>query len=264
MKLLHPTDFSATSKAVCELASQLTDRMNATLTVCHVYGPTGALPLGYLSAPVSRVVPTSQEIDFHYRMQTHGRNKHSEYRLQLLRRLDSFAPAGVQKDLLIGEVVGQIEKAAQNHDLLIMSWGGTTRQVLQRSRTPVLCVSPEATRCSIEQVVIGIDFSRSSSNALEWCRRLQRLGAELVLAHVGAPHPENERRLEIMAAEAQALPIWRTGSVAEELSSVADVQGADVIAIGGKSRPAFLEALLRGTQRSLLDGGSKALLIVPG
>jgi hypothetical protein len=192
VRLAHPTDFSASSQRALILAESLQRRTAGHLTVCHVLEASKELPLGYLSMPVGRtVVPTSQEVDFHYRIQAQARNERAARRQGVLTRLASIAPAGARTDLLLGDLGEQLENVANEHDLAIIGWGEASGRLIRRSGTPVLCAPVTATATAVGRVLLATDFGPAAERALDWCRGLTVHGVEVVLAHVAEPGRED-------------------------------------------------------------------------
>lgn len=267
MRILHGTNFTAEAERAGRLARSLVQQLEGQLTVCYVLEPPGATSLAYLSAtpPGRHVVPTSQEIDFHYRVQAGERQKRAELRQGWIRQLEVVTPEDATSEFLTGDAVDQLATAAAAHDLLVMGWGPTTRRLLRSAPVPVLVASEGTAVTRIDRVLVGTDFRRASTAALHWVRRLQPYGVEIVLAHVAPSGAAEraERRLDELADDLGVERVVRPGTAAEELPRLAAELDADAIAIGSKGRPPLLEALLRGTGRSLLGTGRHAVLSVP-
>jgi nucleotide-binding universal stress UspA family protein len=213
---------------------------------------------------------------------------------QMTRVLGGWLPIDVRLDWPADGVTRQAEEWGA--DLILMGVGRhrpvdrllgseTTNRVLRQTHVPVLAVPPD-TALLPGVVVVGIDFSKSSANAVRSAVALAGDDAEVHLVHVGPVvvplvHAESpswmelystgvQQRLDELADELReehaSLDI-RTerlaGGVAEQLLAYANRVNADLI-VTGAQRHSTADRFFFGTvSAQLVRGTHCAVLVTP-
>ena len=184
---------------------------------------------------------------------------------------------GLDSDDLI--VVG-----ASRHDGASAFWlGSTARTIIHRSPCPVVVVRGQATIGRPERVVVGIDGSRASKDALLWAGdEADRNHAELVIVH-GWMYPylpvdtASDQARDVtqvdaacvldaaveLATERCGVPV--TGLLVEASPATAlleSVRDGDVLVVGSRGRGGVVNAIFGSTTNSVLDHSAVPTVVV--
>jgi nucleotide-binding universal stress UspA family protein len=167
-------------------------------------------------------------------------------------------------------------------------WFGTETalRVMQLSHVPVLAVPQDAAARRPETIVAAVDFSDFSRDAVQAALALASPGAAIHLVHVVRIAPiealypvtvewdesfrdplrqrlqEWARSLSGLDARAPELHLL-TGEVAEEITSLAERLGADLLVAGSHGTGFFGRLLLGSVSSSLIRRAECAVLIAP-
>ncbi len=149
-KILVPTDFSADAEHAVRIASALSRRYLAPMTIIHIYDPVAyPLPDGYMMFTPGQLSTMWAELD----------------RRLALAAKDAADAGAVQPEtrLLQGLTAAEIVRFARDssHDLIVMGTHGRTgigrfligsvaARVVQTAECPVLTVKREALRAALE------------------------------------------------------------------------------------------------------------------
>lgn len=163
--------------------------------------------------------------------------------------------------------------------------GGTAYETAKLGVCPVLAVD-DAHRQLPRQVVVGMDFTAESANALATCLPLIADGATVHLVHVWwnmegtAPADElqarNAKYLSSLPAEFRRVraslpphglvrfdPVVREGNVADTLLAVAREVGAELVVVASHGYGAMKRMILGSTSSALLRQAECSVLVVP-
>jgi len=165
----------------------------------------------------------------------------------------------------------------------------TTLNVMRAATCPVLGVTPSLTalpRCA----VVGVDFSPATARVVRAALAVLGDGGTLVLAFVEPIAPDTDppdehdadaivyalgvdaafdRLVTDLGASARAtvervrIPADRERRVAEELLALAELRGADLLAVASRRHAWLDRALLGSVTSDLARDGRHALLVVP-
>ena len=149
--------------------------------------------------------------------------------------------------------------------------GSVVTELLMDATVPVLAVPAQVDRTATRSVVCGVpDTAEATLAATAAARVAELFDAALVLVHVLERDGAAERAYALLADVAAALDttaeverLVRTGSVAEQLTTVADERGSALIAVGSRGRGPARTLLLGSTTRDVLATGRHALLATP-
>lgn len=271
MKILHPTDFSATAEKAGVLAADLMERLGAHLHIVHVqerFEDAGANPM--VRVQMEQLSPE---------MLDRLEQQRSQETKRLRERLDHLAPAGATVELIWGTPLPELLAIAAEYDLIVMGahgasrfdqvfLGGVAGRLVRRSPVPVLTVRDEATATQVGRIMVATDFGPAAKEALRFSKRLAEHGIRLVVAHVlgrdgGTDTRPAVEQLEAFAAGVPARHVVRAGSAVKELPRIADEVAADVIAIGVRHHSSAVGLLLGSRADSLLRSSPVPVLSVP-
>ncbi len=275
MRILHPTDFSATAEKALALARDLNARVGGELHVVHVqqrFESRSAHP--YLQPQLDNLNPEL----------TRRLEEARKEELDRLRNmLDHMASPDATAELRWGDPVRELLDAVQGSDLVVMGahganrldnyfLGGIAGRLVRRSPAPVVTVRDEVPSTQVRRILVATDFGSASRHAWEFCRRIARGGVKLVIAHVLDDARVREDQdymntvtdaLDTLAGDAAERHMVRDGNPARELPAIAREIGADLIAIGVR-RHSTAVGLLLGSRADLLIRSSPVpILSVP-
>lgn len=286
--LLAATDFSTPARRAAERAAQLAAAIGAPLELLHGLD-----------------APALEELRFWFGVQSdaeHGIVQDARRRLgELAVALRRDHGIEVRERLTEGARVREIRSAAEalgaqavvlghtGAHFWRLSVGSTAEGVLRGSRVPVLAVR-QAVRGPYRRVLVPLDFSAASVQALAACRRLLPQ-AHLVLLHVvqapfqgklrlaGVPEPALADYLDQAQARARAQleeqarqhglsPAQWTACLADDDPALAVVRqelahDCDLVAIGRQGRHPVDEVLLGSVTRHVLAESQSDVLVVP-
>ena len=275
MKLLHPTDFSATAEKARALALDLKERFDARLDVAFVQERSEARQDTYAHTPEDYVNPEL--------VKRHEEDRELE-RQHYLERLRYLTPQGGTEHLLWGRPVKRLLELAENYDLVVMGahganrldnffLGGVAGRVVRRSPVPVLTVRDEAETTYVKRLLVATDFLDASKHAWRWCQSLAQGGIKLVPVHIidiarlkndtGYTQVVTEAMHNLDRDHSAERHVIREGDPVKDLPAIAQELGADAIVIGLKRHPAMLGLLLGSTADALLRSSSVPVLSVP-
>jgi nucleotide-binding universal stress UspA family protein len=188
-RILVPTDFSESAEHAVKAAGMLVDYFGSTVDLMHAvpmmkYFHDSMDPLG---------VPFSIEKDLYPHSLEQAKNN-----------LEGLAKAHIKKEH-IGSTITQIERKPSEgiytvansgrYDLVVMAThgaddsmhllGGTTEKVIRHSKVPVLTIPKEHSVHNFSSIVVPIDFSERSMQALRAAFELAKeFEAKIVLLNV--------------------------------------------------------------------------------
>jgi nucleotide-binding universal stress UspA family protein len=127
---------------------------------------------------------------------------------------------------------------------------------------------PDGSAGGMADLVVGLDGSSASAAALRWAVDQIVPGRHVHAACVAAPGeaPIDESWIAdaLGGASAAALEVvFREGSVADELSALADEVGADAIVVGHHSHPRHGPGVVGQVTAKLLHRADRPLVVVP-
>jgi nucleotide-binding universal stress UspA family protein len=156
--------------------------------------------------------------------------------------------------------------------------GSVAEEVLRRSPVPLLIVHPRSEageKPTMKRILVPLDGSHRSAAILSPLAALAKAtGARLIFTTVVEPHAREEIPVEVLAKNLfrdqkqlirQGIPtelIIRYGSPADEILSLGDVQGADLIALSTHGRTGLERARFGSVAESILRKGKLPLLLV--
>ena len=280
MRIIHPTDFSATADKARALAVDLADRTDGDLHLVHVQRRfENQTSRSYLQPSLEQLNPELLRI---------MREQQEEEVKGLRNRLDSFAKeaGGATWDLRWGEPLPELLTVAEDADLMVMGahgdnpfdtyfLGGLAGRVVRRSTVPVLTVRQETTTTEVRRILVATDFGPSSRVAWKTARGLADASdgeIKLMIAHVVEDHrlsedPNyNETATDAMSDLAQGgaeRHLLRAGNPVTLLPELASEVGADVIAIGVRRHAGALGLVLGSRADALLRSSPVPILSVP-
>lgn len=281
MRIIHPTDFSATADKARALAIDLAASTGGELHLIHVQRKFEQQPSrSYLQPSLDQLNPELLRL-----MQE---QREAEV-ATLKNRLEAFSheAGGATTDLRWGEPLRELLTVAEDADMVVMGahgehpfdtyfLGGLAGRFVRRTTVPVLTVRHEATTQRMRRVLVATDFGPSSRAAWQFVERLSDAadGAiELLVAHV-----IEDRRLtedaNYAATATDAMSdlvrgrakrhLLRSGNPVEVLPDLAAEVGADAIAIGVKRHGAAVGLVLGSRADALLRSSPVPVLSVPG
>lgn len=274
MKLLHPTDFSATAKKAHILALDLSQRLAADLDASHVQNKFSDNPAGSFLGSSDYI---SKDL------QARLKEAHQQESTMLRSNLQYFTNATGQPHLLWGQAVPKLLEFSEGYDLVVMGahganrldnffLGGTAGRLVRRSKVPVLTVRDEAKTTSVKRILVATDFSEASKEAWRWCLSLASKGVNLVLVHI-IDDPQLAAESDYVKATTEALSLLADGKAEQQLiregdpvqllPKLAQELNADLIAVGLKRRNGALGLLLGSRADKLLRSSPVPILSVP-
>lgn len=273
MKILHPTDFSATAAKAYQLATDLSQRFDAKLDTVFVQQHYESLP------PTPKSAQTSFHLDHAKRAEEAKEAETEHYRS----RLEYFTSDGGEAHLLWGEPVAKLLELSENYDLIVMGahganrldnffLGGVAGRLVRRSSVPILTVRDEAQTRSIKKLLVATDFSEAAKHAWSWVQKFADKGIALSTVHV-----IDEASLQIekgyITAVTEALELYSQGKAVHELVHNGDVVsdlprlakelGADAIVLGIRHHKNTLGLLLGSQADRLLRSSPVPILSIP-
>ena len=280
MRIIHPTDFSATADKARALAIDLADRTDGDLHLVHVQRQfENQTSRSYLQPSLEQMNPELLRI---------MREQQEEEVKGLRNRLASFATEAGDAtwDLRWGEPLPELLEVAEGADLMVMGahgdnpfdtyfLGGLAGRVVRRSTVPVVTVRQETPTTEVRRILVATDFGPSSRVAWSTARQLSDAsdGAiKLMIGHVVEDHrltddPNyNETATDAMSDMAQGLAerhLLRSGNPVSVLPELAREVGADVIAIGVRRHAGALGLVLGSRADALLRSSPVPILSVP-
>jgi nucleotide-binding universal stress UspA family protein len=188
--------------------------------------------------------------------------------------------------------------ATHGHTGLKRVWlGSTAERVVRHAPCPVLTVPAqskkgrkrEASALKVKRIVVPIDFSQTSAQALPYAVALaERFGAEIILLHVIPPVPlplpfyvrrllqKSAGRLAELSMDVQlsrlceeafdkempSRTLVRTGAPYDEISKAASSQGADLIILTTHGYTGLKHASLGSTAERVVRHATCPVLVV--
>lgn len=186
-RILVATDFSEHSQSAVIRAVELANQMKAHLTILHIAKKGFLEKLGNTIPTLGKILITPEE-----------------YAKSLLKKqIGKFSKNKIKYDIISGNhPAPKILKYAQDHkfNLLVLGahgkysihdWfvGTTAEYVARKTKVPVLIVK-KAPQKPYKKILVPIDFSPTSKNALEFAHLLFPK-SDLSLLHVGDHHYED-------------------------------------------------------------------------
>ena len=270
MRILHPTDFSHTAELARALAQDLAARAHAQLRLVHVQER-------FQDEAARRYLPAQTEqinAEFQRRL---AEDRANESR-QLRERLANLAE-GATSELVWGNVLAELLRLANEHDLVVMGahgtnpfdeafLGGVAGRLVRRTTTPVLTVRAGCTRTQIKRLLVATDFAEASMAAWTYATHLaQAAKLKLVLAHVDEEKRGDAQvpaaRLEALSAGRAERCIVRAGHPVDKLPALAEEVGADAIVVGMRRHRAIAGLLMGARADALIRSSAIPILSVP-
>lgn len=286
--ILVGVDFSEASRRALDHAISLCVKLDAELLLLHSWNPTGWVPEPEMAEGGEGWLDAAQELA-RARLEDWGeRARQAGARVET--RLEAGAAsrsiteiARTQGPMLV--VVGRRGRASIAHVLL----GSVSERVVHLACCPVLVVPRETASAEPPQrLLVGVDFSRASRDALDTAVRLARdLEARrgLVLAHAypgerelwlesgveiahRAEWPYDQEALEKWAALRLVPGVKMDARVLDgppetALVEVAKSAHCDWIVVGVQGRTALAELLIGRTADRVLKLADRPVLAVP-
>ncbi len=275
MRILHPTDFSATAEKALALARDIRQRVNGELHLVHVQQrfesghshPYLQPQLDHLNPELTRRVEQErkEEVD------------------RLRNSLEHLASPDATSELRWGEPVRELLDAAGDVDLVVMGahglnrldnyfLGGIAGRLVRRSPAPVITVRDEVPSLQVRRILVATDFGDASRHAWEFCRGLSRSGIKLVIAHVLDDTRVRENpdymstvteALDALTGDTAERHLVLDGNPAQKLPEAAHEVGADLIAIGVRRHSSAIGLLLGSRADMLIRSSAVPVLSVP-
>ena len=286
-RFVAATDFSQHALWSAQRAALLAAEHGARLELLHVVakGPLKALR-ELLKAKPKGVANLVDEV----------REALSEAAAALAKTTGASVSARVE----IGEVLEVIARECNSADLLVlgargtnplrdMILGTTAERLLGRCSRPMLIVKRRAVR-PYERVIVGLDFSPVSENAL---RAALRIGPKAAVIAVHAYDVPFEGKLRLAGVERTTIDAYRYRAAEKAIAKIRAIgeraagerarvahkvghgyaphlllkqeqtRRADLIALGKHKRPAVREFLLGRVTRHVLADSRSDVLVVP-
>jgi nucleotide-binding universal stress UspA family protein len=189
----------------------------------------------------------------------------------------------VERKSVVEAVMEEVD--GEDHDLIVMGrngqkekeshLGSVAEKVSRHSAIPVLVAGEKATK-SISKVLVPLDGSKSSENALICADALsKKLNAALTVLHVQESHifdlrPEVTRAIGkgILAGAAEKLKETsleqklESGDPAKKISEIAEKEGFDIIVMGSKGDSSTDRSALGSVSSHVLHYTTLPVLIV--
>lgn len=294
-KILTTTDFSKSSMEGVRYATSLADKLGASVALVHVVEPAPRF------SGMDQVVLAQGEAEV---------AKQAERQLAGLAERQSKKGCVVRSFVRHGKSFHEIAALAGSRevDLIVIATrghaglkrillGSTAERVVRHAPCPVLTVpsrsadarDSEAPAFRLKRIVVPIDFSQTSAQALPYAAALaERFGAEIILLHVVAPVPLPlpfyvRRRLQESAGslaelamdepmsrlceeafdkEMPSRTLVRTGVPSDEITKAARSLGADLIILTTHGYTGLKHALLGSTAERVVRNATCPVLVV--
>jgi|LNFM01.2.fsa_nt_gb nucleotide-binding universal stress UspA family protein len=203
--ILAPTDFSAPSRHAAERAARLAREHGARLHLIHV---VHAGALDRLRALLGTDVAVEAELilDANRQLEALAADLHDERGPEIetsLRNGSVLTEVGAQGDAIAADLV--VLGARGAGFVRRIALGTTAERLLRTTRRPLLVVKQKAHE-RYRRVLVPVDFSPSSAQALALARRVAP-DARLVLLH--AYEVPFESRMQLAGVDAQRLEQYR-------------------------------------------------------
>lgn len=280
MRIIHPTDFSATADKARSIAVDLAGRTGAQLHLVHVQRRFESQPSrAYLQPSLDQLNPELLRL---------MREQRDAEVAGLRNRLESYATeaGNASWDLLWGEPLPQVLEVAAGADLVVMGahgdnpfdkyfLGGLAGRVVRRTTVPVITVRRETPTTAVRRILVATDFGPSSRASWTTATELSDASGraiELMIAHVIEDHRLDgdpgytetaAHAMSDLAKGRAARHLLRSGNPVTVLPGLADEVGADVIAIGVQRHGGALGLMLGSRADALLRSSAIPILSVP-
>jgi nucleotide-binding universal stress UspA family protein len=286
--VLVGVDFSDASRRALDHAISLCLKLDAELLLLHAWNPTGWIPDSEMAEGSGDWLEAAEQLA-RARLEDWG-ERARRAGARVVTRLEAGAAsrcitevARAHEPTLV--VVGRRGHARLAHVLL----GSVSERVVHRACCPVLVVPGEtATEDSPQRLLVGVDFSPASRDALDAAVRLARDleargGLVLVHAHPGERElwlesgveiahrgkwPDDQEALEKWAAPRLAPGVGMDARFVDRPPETALVEIArsarcDWIVVGVQGRSALAELLIGRTADRVLKLADRPVLAVP-
>ena len=263
------TDLSGTDSAALQSAQSIARANDSTLVLIHVIDPLGyAFPRGIPEMLSANLLAREE-----------------------LRRIENEAHSqGIQIHSVVesGIVCERILQSMQDHnaDLLILGTKGRTeagpvalgtvaRQLLARSRCPIMTVSPMAAiaapwtvRC--RRILVATDFSAASISGLRWAQETAR--RQVIALHVTRDANDGdclydlEKLRSLTTDSAHNTPIEHlitTGIAGQQIAAYADKCAADLVVLGSPENELTEEEFQSSTVLQVISHVTCPVLCMP-
>ncbi len=290
MNVLVATDFSDESKAALRWGAFLADQLGSKLIVVHVVD----LAAGDNAWRV--LVETPEEIE--QSALVSARERLEEFVDETVKK----HPSQVELRTVLGAPVDEILAEAKHTDnVLIVAGtrgasrmkeiflGNTARRLVRRSGVPVVLVPPEADVQTPQRMVVGVDFSGPSREAIRRAAMAARTYGATVHAVYGYVLPEvstvegtmltnverydelveeKRRKLEEIVAELDADDVIVEVSAVQQsperaLIHTAEDDGAQMIFVGTHGREGFKRFFLGNTAERVMRKSPVPVFVAP-
>lgn len=274
MKILHPTDFSATAEKALRLARNLAQQLGADLHIIYVQQR--------FEADQQKFQPSSADALNPEAVRRLEEARSGEVR-RIQDRLKNLAAEGGTWELRWGHPVTEVLDSSEACDLIVMGahganrldnffLGGVAGRVVRRSKVPVLTVRDEAGESAIQHILLATDFGDASRHAWSTVEAWAERGMKVSLTHVvDDPRYHDDadyvRRaneaMEAMAHGRANHQILREGNPIDVLPEIAQEVGANAIAVGVRRHAGAIGLLLGSRADALLRSSTVPVLSVP-
>ena len=286
-KILATTDFSKISLVGVRYAVSLADKVDAGVALVHVIERAPRF------SGMESVVLAKDDVDL---------IELAERELARLAKKESKKDLAVQSFVRHGKPFDEIGALARSReaDLVVIAtrgytglknvWlGSTAERVVRHAPCAVLTVPPrngKATGFQLRRIVVPIDFSETSAQALPYAAALaEQFGAEIILLHViewvavpaelgAAPSAITEAdkgsvakdllrlRQEALGEDFPGRTIVRAGAPFQEITRAAKEMGADMIILTTRGYTGLQNILLGSTAERVVRHADCPVLVV--
>lgn len=286
-RILATTDFSKISLVGVRYAVSLADKVDAGVALVHVIERAPRF------AGMESVVLAKDDADV---------IELAERELARLAKKESKKDLAVQSFVRHGKPFDEIAALARSReaDLVVIAtrgytglknvWlGSTAERVVRHAPCAVLTVPPrnaKATAFQLKRIVVPIDFSETSAQALPYAAALaEQFGAEIILLHViewvaipselgSAPSAITEAdkgsvakdllrlRQEALGEDVPGRTIVRAGAPFQEITRAAKEMGADMIILTTRGHTGLQNVLLGSTAERVVRHAECPVLVV--
>lgn len=214
-KILVPTDFGDGSRVAYTYANEFAAKFGGIVDLLHVI-PT----MKYLSESISKLgLPLDMDSDIYPKLIDQSRGYIED---DLTNHINDSArgQAFVKIDMKAYEVIVDTAKN-EHYDMVVVGAhglgsrqllkGNVTEKVIRYSKVPVLCVPPQVPTERIKRIVVPIDFSENSWEAMLMAASFAAsIEGELTLLHVKElygsegslpPHTSSEDEISLIRKE---------------------------------------------------------------
>ncbi len=284
-RVLFPTDFSPHAERLAKCLPELRAFGTSEIVLLNVIEV--GHPIGFDSDQLERIIAWKED---------------AETRLQALREAIERTGIRVHVRIELGVPHLDILRVADEEDanLIIMgthghgfirgvTLGSVTHKVVQHARVPTLVLKQKlidqlgTTECDficqhlLRRILVPIDFSATSAEALRIVKGLRAAGAEsVVLLHVLSTESMKSRpadaveasdRLERMKTELEffgysTTVLLRTGDSFKEIDRVTEEQDVSLIVIGATGRSAAADVMLGSVSDAVVCRHARPVLVV--